>query len=99
MSTPAPQPIAFYADRESMREMLRELLREELPQGDVLHLSEPVYSVARLAEMFGVSKKTIQKWYRTNLLEYTAVTSRDRVSTPEQIRAFLKKKRPSLKVN
>jgi hypothetical protein len=82
-----------------MRDVLRELLREELPPGDALQLSEPVYGVERLALMFEVSKKTVQKWHRTNQLESIAVTSRDRVSTPEQIRAFLKKKRPSLKVN
>jgi hypothetical protein len=62
-------------------------------------LPELVYNVDRLAEMFGVARKTVQKWHRAGLLESVAVTARDRVSTPEQVQAFLRKKNRSLRPN
>ncbi len=89
-------PLLINIDRESLIEALREVLREVMAQDDVPQLTEPVYNPKRLAEMFGVSRRTVQKWHLAGELEYVLVTSKNRVSTPEQIEAFLKKKRKPL---
>lgn len=74
---------------KSLNRIVRQIVREELEELKHRSLPKVAFTVGDVAEMFDVSKKTVQRWHSSGALQSVLITSRDKVSTLEQIQAFL----------